>query len=128
MRHLTLSEVIALHRRIIASTGGAGGIRDFGLLLSAVSQPRMTFGGSELYQTVVEKACALGFSLIHNHPFVDGNKRVRHAAMEVLLAMNGIALEAEVNDAERVILGVAAGSTGRQELLTWLTTSTRPKP
>lgn len=128
MRHLTLAEVIALHRRIVASTGGAGGIRDFGMLLSAVAQPRMTFGGSELYQTVVDKACALGFSLIRNHPFVDGNKRVGHAAMEVLLALNDVSLVADVDNAERVILGVAAGNIDREELLAWLKANTHPNP
>lgn len=83
MRYLTLKELVELHRRVIEQSGGGTGIRDLGLLEAARAQPRMTFGGEELYQTVVEKASALGFSLISNHPFVDGNKRVGHAAMEV---------------------------------------------
>ena len=82
MRYLTLNEVLELYRQVMARTGGAEGIHDLNGLDSAIAQPRMTFGGEELYPTIVEKASALGFSLIMNHPFVDGNKRAGHAAME----------------------------------------------
>lgn len=82
MRYLTLVEVLDLHRRIIQQSGRALGIRDLGLLESAIAQPRMTFGSEDLYPTVFDKAIALGFSMIMNHPFVDGNKRTDHAAME----------------------------------------------
>ena len=75
MRFLTLKELIELHQRLIERSGGSPGIRDLGLLESALAQPLMTFGGEDLYPTVVEKASALGFSLIKKHPFVDGNKR-----------------------------------------------------
>jgi len=85
-RHLSLREVLTLHERIAARSGGGVGLRDFGMLESALAQPRQTFGGSDLYPTLVEKAAALGFSLIANHPFVDGNKRMGHAAMEIFLA------------------------------------------
>lgn len=78
MRHLTLTEVLALYRAVIAQSGGTEGIHDMGALESALAQPRMTFGGEDLYPSLVDKA-ALGFSLICNHPFVDGNKRVGHA-------------------------------------------------
>ena len=81
-RYLTLGEVVALHRRLISEIGGAGGIRDLGTLESAVAQPRATFGGIDLYPSLVEKAAALGFSLVMGHAFVDGNKRTGHAAME----------------------------------------------
>jgi death-on-curing protein len=83
MRYLILSEVFELQRRLIERFGGSVGIHDLGALESALAQPRMTFGGEELYPTIVEKAAALGFSLIQNHPFVDGNKRTGHAAMEI---------------------------------------------
>ena len=85
MRYLSLNEVLELYRRIIQQSGGLLGIRDLGGLESAVAQPRMTFGNQELYSTVIEKAAALAFSLIQNHPFVDGNKRTGHAAMETFL-------------------------------------------
>ena len=71
MRYLTLVEALDLHRQIIAQSTGTLGIRDLDLLKSAIAQPRMTFGGEDLYPTVIDKAIALGFSLIMNHPFVD---------------------------------------------------------
>jgi death on curing protein len=80
VRQLTLSEVLELHRRIIRL-----GIRDLNAVESAIAQPRMTFDGEDLYPTIVAKAAALGFSLIQNHPFIDGNKRIGHAAMETFL-------------------------------------------
>ena len=83
MRFLSLSEVFDLHRRLIDQTGGAFGVRDLGALESALAQPRMTFSGQDLYPSLAEKAAALCFSLIQNHPFVDGNKRVGHAATEI---------------------------------------------
>ena len=83
MRYLTLGEVVDLHRRLLQVTSGASGIRDFGALESAIAQPKATFGGVDLYPTIVEKAAALAFSLVQGHPFVDGNKRVGHAAMEI---------------------------------------------
>jgi len=81
MQYLTLNQVLELHERIIAQSGGEVGIRDIGGLESAIAQPRMTFGGDELYATIEEKAASLGFSIIQNHPFVDGNKRTGHASV-----------------------------------------------
>ena len=80
----------------------------------------MAFGGTDLYATIEEKAVALGYSLIANHPFVDGNKRIGHAAMEVFLLLNGYELDAPVDDAERIVLGIAAGSCSREDLLEWV--------
>ncbi len=85
MRYLTLNEVLELYRRILEQSGGSMGIHDLGALQSALAQPRMTFGGEELYPAIVEKASALGLFLIKNHPFVDGNKRTGHAVMETFL-------------------------------------------
>lgn len=73
MRYLTLNELLQLHRLLIEQSGGSAGVRSIGALEKAVAQPRMTFSGKELYPTIVEKAAALGFPLIKNHPFVDGN-------------------------------------------------------
>src|ERR1041385_5154493 len=109
MRLLSLAEVLELHRRVIEQAGGSMGLRDLGALESAVAQPRMTFGGEDLYPSLVEKAVALCFSLVQNHPFIDGNKRVGHAAMETFLVLNGFEIEAATNEQERVILGLAAG-------------------
>jgi death-on-curing protein len=76
MRWLQLAEVLELHRRLIDQTGGTAGIRDLGLQEASLAQPRQTFGGIDLYPDLIEKAAAMGFSLIQNHPFVDGNKRI----------------------------------------------------
>ena len=128
MRHLLLGEVLELHRRIIQSTGGAPQIRDLGALSSAVAQPRMTFANNELYPSLEEKAAALCFSLVCNHPFIDGNKRFGHAAMETFLLLNGYEIAATVNDAERIILGIASGQISRNELLLWLQQHLIPRP
>jgi death-on-curing protein len=80
----------------------------------------MTFGGEDLYPALVEKAAALGHSLIANHPFVDGNKRTGHAAMEVFLMVNGFEIQASVDEQERVILQVAAGEMKREKFTEWL--------
>ena len=93
-----------------------------GLLESAVAQPRMTFGGQELYAALADKAAALAFSLIKNHPFADGNKRVGHAAMETFLLLNGWEIDAGVDEQERVILRLAAGEIGREAFAEWVRT------
>lgn len=98
MRYLTLGEVLELHRRILESSGGATGLRDLGALESSVAQPRISVGGEDAYPTLVEKAAALCFSLVQNHPFVDGNKRIGHAAMEVFLLLNGLQIQASVDE------------------------------
>lgn len=120
IRYLTLLEVMKLHRQIIEQSGGALGIRDLGLLESAIAQPLMTFGGEDLYPSVIEKAVAMGFSIIMNHPFVDGNKRTGHAAMEVFLILNGMEISASVNEQEKIVLAVASGSIERDTFVKWL--------
>jgi death-on-curing protein len=120
MRYLTLGEVLDLHRLVIAQSGGAAGVRDMNGLDSAVAQPAMTFGAQDLYPTVVDKAAALGFSLVMNHPFADGNKRVGHAALETFLVLNGHELDAPVDEQEQVILRLAAGDISRAEFTEWV--------
>jgi len=120
MRYLTLGEVLALHRRILAESGGRAGLRDLGAIASALSQPRASVGGQDAYPTLMDKAAALGYSLIRNHGFIDGNKRVAHAAMEVFLVMNGMELRASVDDQERFLLALAAGEVSREALAEWL--------
>ncbi len=103
-------------------------MRDPNGLESALAQPRMTFGGEDLYPSLVEKAAALGFSLVMNHPFVDGNKRVGHAAMETFLVLNGYEIQASVDDQEEVILRLAAGELDRPTFTAWLRERLRPLP
>ena len=120
MRYLTLSETMELYRLVMAQSGGAVGILNLDALESALAQPRMTFGGKELYPSIAEKASALGFSLIKNHPFVDGNKRTGHAAMETFLVLNGYEIKALVDEEESVILKVASNEMDREAFTGWL--------
>lgn len=120
MCYLSLEEIIALHAKVTAQSGGILGLRDRGALESAVAQPEMTFGGDDLYPTVAEQAAALGHSLIQNHPFLDGNKRVGHAAIEVFLVLNGYEISAPVDEQEQIILTLANGRMSRVELGEWL--------
>jgi death-on-curing protein len=120
MRLITLKEALELHRRIIEQTGGLAGVRDFGMIESALAQPLMTFDGEDLYPTIVDKAAALGFSLIKNHPFIDGNKRIGHAALEIFLVLNGYEIDAHIDEQEQVILQVASGEMKRETFTEWL--------
>ena len=109
-----------IYSRVMKQSGGAVGIFDLGALESAVAQPRMTFSGGELYPTIVEKASALGFSIIQNHPFVDGNKRAGHAALETFLMLNGYEISASVDEQVEIVLGVASGKITRNAFTDWL--------
>lgn len=120
IRYLSLAEVLHVHDRIISETGGSHGLRDLGMLESALGQPKQTFGGQDLYPGLIETAAALGFSLIQNHPFVDGNKRIGHASVEAMLMLEGMELDADVDDAEAEILAIAAGQRTRQEFEDWV--------
>lgn len=120
IRYLTVVEVVELHRQIISQFGGALGIRDLGALESALAQPRMTFGGEDLYPILVDKASALGFSLVMNHPFIDGNKRISHAAMEVFLVMNDLEINVDFDEQEVIMLSLASGKLEREAFTQWL--------
>ena len=122
MRYLTVGEVLEIYSQVMRQSGGGVGIRDIGALESAVAQPRMTFDGEELYPTIIEKASALGFSLIQNHPFVDGNKRAGHAAMEAFLMVNDHEISASVDEQVDIVLGVASGKLDRNTFTEWLRT------
>ena len=128
MRYLSLSEALELHRRIIGQSGGALGVLNLGSLESALAQPRMAFGGKELYPSIVDKASALGYSLIQNHPFLDGNKRTGHAAMELFLVLNGFEIQSSVDEQERTILQVASGKIDRDTFTRWLRDLVVAKP
>ncbi len=102
MRYLSIDEVLEIYTRIIQQSGGTAGILNLDSLESALAQPQMTFGGQELYPTIVEKASILGFCLINNHPFIDGNKRIAHGAMEIFLVLNGFEIDALVDEQEKL--------------------------
>lgn len=120
IRFLSVSEVRAIHERVIRSSGGSRGLRDLAALESAVHQPLATYEGEDLYLSLSEKAAALAFSLVNNHAFVDGNKRIGHAALEVFLVLNGFEIESDVDEQERIFQGLAAGSVTRSDLIAWI--------
>jgi death-on-curing protein len=120
MKYLTVDQILRIHARQIEAFGGDPGVRDLGMVDSAVAQPRAGFGGRSLYPTLEEKAAALAFSLVMNHPFVDGNKRTGAAALLMFLGRNGYTIDAPEEEFESVILRVAAGKLSREGLLAWV--------
>ena len=120
MKTLSRAKILWLHSQLIRQSGGVEGIRDNGLLDSALHAPFQTFDGVELYPTVISKAVRMGYGLIRNHPFVDGNKRIGTHLMLVLLDLNGFSLEYEDQDLIDIILQVACGAVDGQGLLNWV--------
>jgi death-on-curing protein len=125
MDYLTVQQVLFLHARLIAETGGRHGVRDLGLLESAVARPQATFGGEDLYTDVFSKAAVLMQSLINNHPFVDGNKRTGIAAAGLFLRRNGWRLAATNAGLESFILHVASAQPEVASIVAWLQEQTR---
>jgi len=117
---LTTDEVIEVHAKLIKATGGSPGLRDMGLLESAVLGCNQTFGGEDLYPTVTEKASRMAYSICKNHPFIDGNKRVAVTAMLVILRMNDIMLSFTQEELIYLGLGVADGSLGYDDIIAWV--------
>ena len=120
MKILNKRQILMLHSMLMEQSGGMKGLRDEGLLDSAVNLPLQTFGGQELYPTILEKAARLGYGLIHNHPFVDGNKRIGTHAMLVFLDINNVVVTYEDEDLIATILRVASGDMDDVGLLEWL--------
>ncbi len=124
-RFLKVEEVERLQALVVERTGGGTGLRDRGALESAVAQPQQTFAGDDLYPTLPTKAAALAYSLVMGHPFVDGNKRIGHAAMEAFLMLNGYEIEADVDEQEDLFLRLASGEVSRDELAAWIEVHTK---
>lgn len=120
MKFLGYSQVLFMYKRVIEETGGAYGIRDEGLLLSALARPQASFGGHDLYPTLFEKTAALLESLVRNHPFVDGNKRVAWECFDLMLEINGWRLEATGDQNYRLIMQVIDHKLTVQEVAEWL--------
>lgn len=117
---LSKDQVIALHAELISETGGVSGVLDNGLLESALNAPFQGYGGVELYPSIQQKAARLGYGLVNNHAFADGNKRIGAHVMLVFLMLNGIELEYTQAELVEIILDVAAGRASHQDLLLWL--------
>jgi death-on-curing protein len=128
VKYLTVERVLLIHAYQIARFGGEPGVRDPGLLDSAVAQPRAAFGGTDLYPTLAEKAGALAFSLVLNHPFFDGNKRTGHASMAMFLSRNGHTLDAPQSEQAEVIERLAAGALSREGFVAWVRARVTRKP
>ena len=120
MTKFSKEKVLLLHQLIAQETGGEVGLRDQALLESALENAFATFGGRDLYPTKEEKAAWLGFSLISNHAFLDGNKRIGIYVMLTFLEMNGISMEYSNDDLVRVGLSVADGTMKYEPLLEWV--------
>ena len=117
-------KVLLLHQLITEETGGDNGVRDYGLLDSALESVYQTFDGKELYPTKQEKGARLGYTLISNHAFVDGNKRIGMYVMLAFLQVNGIHIHPTNEEVARAGIAVAAGEMGYEELLEWVKTNT----
>jgi len=126
VEYLTLEEVLLLHARLIQRTGGSGGVRDLGLLDSALARPQATFGGKDLYPGLWHKAAALMHSLIKNHPFIDGNKRTALTATGLFLELNGYTLAATNEEALDFTRRAAVGEIDVEFMAAWLENHTRP--
>ena len=113
-------KVLLLQQLVIESSGGSAGIRDFGLLDSAIESAYQTFDGIELYPTKEEKGARLGFNLVSNHAFVDGNKRIGLLVMLSFLAINGITLRYTDDELVFIGLSLADGKMTYEELLSWI--------
>ena len=120
MKTLSKEQVLKLHDALLKAFGGTAGVRDDGLLESALSAPFATFGGQYLYPSIQAKAAQLGFGLVCNHPFVDGNKRIGAHVMLVFLAINGIELEYTQQELIDIILQIASGHAKADKLLAWI--------
>ena len=123
---LTKEQVLLLHKAIYNRYGGSYGVRDEGLLDSALEAPFLTFGGQEIYPGDMDKIVRFGFGLIGNHPFHDGNKRIGALALLTLLELNGYLINTTDKELSDVIYAVASGSDGKtyEDLLAWVNAHT----
>lgn len=126
MKYLYPKQVLYLYQQIIQQSGGTIGLRDEGVLESAVYRPQASCGGQDLYPDLFSKAAALGHSIISNHPFVDGNKRVGFEAMRLLLRLNGYDLHASLEAKYDVVIALAKGQRTEQAIADWLQQHSRP--
>lgn len=120
MKRLSKRQVLLLHEQLLSQSGGLQGVRDEGLLESALAAPFQAFGDADAYPSLQQKAARLGYGLIKNHPFLDGNKRIGTHVMLVFLALNGVELSYSQKELSDIILAIAAGEKEYEDLLSWL--------
>jgi death on curing protein len=119
-KFLSIELVLELHHDQIRTLGGSSGVRDIGLLNSALAMPPQTFGGELLHSTIYEQAAAYLFYISRNHPFIDGNKRTAYAAMQTFLELNGYAINLSDEEEIDLVLQVAQGNMSKEELSAFL--------
>ncbi|HOY10853.1 MAG TPA: type II toxin-antitoxin system death-on-curing family toxin [Candidatus Omnitrophota bacterium] len=122
MKYLYPKQVIYLHKQIISETGGTQGVRDRGLLESAVYRPQASFGGRDLYPDLYSKTAVLCYFIIHNYPFVDGNKRVGYEGMRLMLRVNGYDINASPKEKFEFIMSIAKGEMNERNIAYWIST------
>ncbi|MCF6464506.1 type II toxin-antitoxin system death-on-curing family toxin [Clostridium sp. Cult2] len=120
MKRLSKEQVIKIHSILINQTGGIDGVKDEGLLESALNAPFQTFDGEYIYKTIKAKAAKLGYFLIKNHPFIDGNKRIGILVMITFLEINGVEVTCTDEELITLGLGLADGSIDDEDLLNWI--------
>jgi death on curing protein len=120
IRYITVKEVLRMHWRVIKTFGGSHGVRDLNLLESALARPKAGFGDYEAYPDIFMKAAVLLYSLIKNHPFIDGNKRTGLTACIVFLKRNGFMLQADESDIVTFTVSIAEGKMAEEDIAAWL--------
>lgn len=120
MKRLTKTQILKMDSFLIQETGGSDGARDEGLLDSALNLSFQSLDGEDIFKTIQAKAASLGFSLINNHSFIDGNKRIGILAMLVFLEINGIGILCTDEEFIELGLGVVDGSVSYKDLLHWI--------
>ena len=127
MRYLYPKQILYLHEQIMAVSAGSAGVRDQGLLESAVYRPQASFSGQDLYPDLFSKVAALGHSLITNHPFVDGNKRTGFEAMRLMLRLNGFDIHASIDAKFNFVRDIAKGMLREAAIADWLQKHSRAR-
>ena len=120
MKSLSKRQILLLQEQLISEIGGSHGLRDEGLLESALAAPFQSFSGVDAYPSLQQKAARLAYGLTCNHPFVDGNKRIGAHTMLVFLALNGIELSYTQDELALLFISVASGDSGYEDILNWL--------
>lgn len=118
---LSKEQILLLHTQLLEETSGSDGIRDEGLLDSALNAPFQGFGNTDVFPSIQQKAARLGYGLVKNHAFIDGNKRIGAHAMLVFLALNKVELDYTQEELSEIFLQIATGKSSFEELLRWIT-------
>ena len=120
MKTLDKELIISIHSQLISATGGSDGIKDENMLESAINAPFQTFAGEDFFPTIYQKAARLGFGLVSNHPFIDGNKRIAAHAMLIFLDLNGIEMQYTNDELSETFLAIADNRAKYDDLLSWI--------